>query len=272
MSLLADAQHSDRHTQELFVRYLDIGTVADILNMYKLNNWARSQLELLLGSGSWFSKYTWDEELLLQLDAAVWEEWFYYDVQAFLRLILTPPDPIASHHKTATRLETCISLYKNPKLLAERGTLFGWVFLYILSLGHRSPAWLDKLTRDDRLVLYAAQAELTNLSSRPDLPLDWLTLHEDLISNLDCEDCLPRLEVTWNSIFGRVGRLNSVVPLEDIRRIMFLPACRQEFAQAVHSPSWPCQRGCSNQVLAMYDMGLSGLCYQFSDIHKHFVE
>jgi hypothetical protein len=273
MSLLTAAQNPLCHNQASFVRYLDIGILADRLNMNSLKSWAQSQLRhfLELTEQAWVSKSTWDKQLLLEIAAfgKSSPEDIDNGIQTLLRAILTPSSVL-----TPPYLETCVSLYKDSTFSKTSDALSGWIFVFILSLGHRSSVWLNDLTRDDRLVLLTAQAELTNLSQRSDLRINWLTEKRGELGpfNLCCGNCSHFWNPMWVSNYGKVGKLNSATPLEDIRQIMRLGDYRQTFAWAISSGTWPCQEECGKKVLRSVDERTNLLFQDFDKLHTYFVK
>lgn len=268
---MSDAEYRSRHSQELFIRYLDIGTLAKSLKKENLLKWAESQLRPLLHTTSWRSEAKWDKELLLQTAAFGHSSdmQFSAEVLAFLLIILTPTT------KPPLYLETCISLFKDPRLSKDCPALSGWIFSFILAYGHRSTVWKEKLTREERLVLYAAQVELTKLSERPDLNTTWLINPRDPLDglvNISCAECRSHCEFVWRSSFGQVGKLDSAIPLEDIRNLMSLSQCRNRFAILLDSDYWPCVISCGEMILPTADLYIWLLFRDMNNVYKQLVE
>ncbi|QRV83234.1 hypothetical protein RhiJN_11250 [Ceratobasidium sp. AG-Ba] len=249
LSLLTDASRTNYHTQETFFRYLDINLLAVYFGMKGLELWAHAQLELVLQSSTRLSNYAWGKDTLLQaISCANNRPKGTQDVSrnmlAFVCLILgSSTDPLqSSRAHTAANLNTCVQLYKDASLPGALPTLFGCVFTLILSLGHQSTVWKDKLTRDERAALYVAQATFTRLTRHPELSLDWLSSPLTTIAAGEvCHMCKQHFNVLWGSSFGRCPDLNSVVPLEDVVELARLPQYRQTFADAVYSSAWVCE-------------------------------
>ncbi|CAE6477735.1 unnamed protein product [Rhizoctonia solani] len=209
MALLTDAKDRCRHTQEVFIRYLDIGNLADRLHMWGLADWAQQQIELLLKSASQLIENFWDEETILQIATfgRAAEQEFSSQLHTFLRRILKPD---VHGNLTPHNLDLCVSLYGNSEVLGINQELFGWTFLLVLSLGHRSAAWSTKLSREDRLVLYAAQAELVKLSEYAPLGISWLAQSRHPTNGLlhiCCSVCSARCDEAWTTAFGKLGAL-----------------------------------------------------------------
>ncbi|CAE7085590.1 unnamed protein product [Rhizoctonia solani] len=273
MELLTDARDTLRHTKETFLKYLDIGYLASRLQIYTLANWAREQLLLIFDSTSRVAENTWDADTLLQLATLAVtgtngsaSEKFHSKAHVFLRYSLSPWTVPSINMYSEFLVDCYIALYKDPDVLATSKELFGWVFLFVVSLGHESPTWSEKLTREHRLVLYAAEVEMTSLWNSQDLEVDWLVYDDDTRWYLDlcCDACWGHCEATWESSFGQVGPLDSLVPLEDIRRLLFLPRFRQTFAKAARSVHWPCKEQCGETVLALIDREIKQLCLGMS--------
>lgn len=266
------------------MRYLDISILAERLGMDILETWAHSQLKYFFKSTSWALEHMWEEGLLLQITRAFKTPAVKHTdtVDGIQILLCSILNYSSSREPTPPYLEICITWYKETAFSGISGTVFGWIFAFILSLGHRSSIWADKLSRDERLVLYSAQAELVNLSGRSDLFTSWIR-GEDRVQQGNplpepgafrkcCPKCLSYCKSAWHSSYGRMGSLDSTATLEDIRKIIRLWDYRQMFAQAVGSSSWPCRAGCGKKVLDFADTYSNLLFRQFACIHAHFVK
>ncbi|CAE6421316.1 unnamed protein product [Rhizoctonia solani] len=274
MALLTDAKDRCRHTQEVFIRYLDIGNLDDRLHMWNLADWAHHQLELLLKSASQLIEKSWDAETVVQIATfgKTPDEEFSNQLHVFLRRILTP-NPcgnLAPHD-----LSLCVSLYGSLGVLTISQELFGWAFLLVLSLGHRSATWSTKLAREDRLILYAAQAEMVKLSEYTPLGISWLVQPRQPTNgllHLSCSLCSARCADTWDTTFGKLGTLQSAMPLDDVRQLIHLPRYRQMFAKAISSTSWPCKEKCGEAILQSVDARINKMCQSLSEIHADLVK
>ncbi|CAE6418314.1 unnamed protein product [Rhizoctonia solani] len=314
MSLLADGEKDYRHSHATFIQYLDIATLASRLRMMNLFSWAVSQLTRHINSSCWTPDGTWDKTVVIQVAGLekstsetpefIYSSFCSVPLRIFLRHVLDPSirDPS----------DLCIPLYKIYQdyydIEASPGLgIFGWMFAYVLSLGHQSPYWRELLTRDDRSILYMAQAELTNyvlslghqspywrelltrddrsilymaqaeltnLATRPDICTDWLTNPLDPDYNIlgrSCDDCSSHCKAVWELTYGQVGDLNSNEPLKDIRHLVRLPRYRIAFKNAVHG-SWPCSNNCGIHVLNQIDWWSDTMGDDFYALYKHFVE
>ncbi|CAE7085570.1 unnamed protein product [Rhizoctonia solani] len=282
MSLLSDGEKDYRHSQSTFIRYLDIATLAGRLRMINLYSWALSQLTRHINSSCWTPDGTWDKQVVIQVAALekstseapefVYSSLCSVPLRIFLRHVLDPSirDPS----------DLCIPLFKvykdryyNAETQYDLG-IFGWMFIYVLSLGHHAPYWLEMLTRDDLLILYMAQAELTNLAVRSDVCTGWLTNPLDPEYNIlsrSCDDCLSHCKAIWELTYGQVGDLNSSEPLKDLRHLMKLPGYRIAFKNAVHG-SWPCLNNCGIHVLNQIDWWSDTMGDDFYTLYKQFAE
>ncbi|KAL5639308.1 hypothetical protein ACGC1H_006723 [Rhizoctonia solani] len=275
MELLTDARDTLRHTKETFLKYLDIGYLASRLRIHSLANWAREQLLLIFDSTSRVAENIWGANTLVQLatlaipdtvNASASQE-FHSKAHIFLRYSLAPWTVPSINICSEYLVDRYILLYKDAEVLATSKELFGWVFLFVVSLGHKSPTWSEQLGRGGRLILYAAEVEMTSLCDYRHLDVAWLVPRDHTRWHLDmcCEDCWKYCEATWDSSFDRVGLLDSSVPLEDIRKLLFLPRFRQTFAKAARSTQWPCKARCGETVLASIDKKITRLCLEMSE-------
>ncbi|KAG9120012.1 hypothetical protein FRC07_004667 [Ceratobasidium sp. 392] len=246
LSLLTDASRVNYHTQETFMRYLDINLLAVYFGMKGLEIWAHSQLELVLQSTSRLANYAWGKDTLLQAVSCAnnmpkGTQDIARGMLAFVCLILSSSaDPsLATQTHSAANLETCVRLYKDTSLPTALPKLFGCIFTLILSLGYQSTVWKDQLTRDERAALYVAQAHFTRLNRHSELALEWLSSPQTTITSGEvCHMCKQHFNALWSTSFGQIGDLDSVVPLEDVAKIARLPQYRQKFADFVQTTPW----------------------------------
>ncbi|KAG8707075.1 hypothetical protein FRC11_007716, partial [Ceratobasidium sp. 423] len=276
MDLLTDARDSLRHTKEAFLKYLDIGYLASRLRIQSLAGWAQEQLSLIFDSTSRVAESIWGADTLLQLATLAMSasKEFHYKAHIFLRYSLSPWTVPSINIYSDFLVDRYVSLYKDPAVFATSKELFGWVFLFIISLGHDSPTWLEQLDRGDRLVLYATEVEMTSLRDYRYLDVAWLVPRDHTRWYLDmcCDTCWKHCEAIWDSSFDRVGLLNSSVPLEDIRMLLLLPRFRQTFTKAARSSQWPCKAQCGEKVLASIDAKITRLCVQMSRIYEDLLQ
>ncbi|KAG8740866.1 hypothetical protein FRC10_003821 [Ceratobasidium sp. 414] len=281
LSLLTDANRVHYHTQDTFLRYLDINLLAVYFGMKGLELWAHSQLELVLQSTTRLAKYAWGKDTLLQaISCANNMPKGTHDIArtmlAFVCLTLSfSADPsLASRDHPASNLDASVRLYKDASLPTALPKLFGCIFTLILSLGYQSTVWKEQLTRDERAALYVAQAHFTRLNRHPELSLEWLSSPQTTIASGEvCHLCKQHFNALWGTSFGQCGELNSVVPLEDISEIARLPQYRQKFADAVQSSPWVCELhyAAGKKFLNAIDTRLGESYVKFTSEYKRIV-
>lgn len=257
MSLITDAQHANNHNQDTFIRYLDISDLAVCFGIDDLANWAWSQLVLLLRSSDRLADCEWDSTTVLKvlshLEYVYKIEWsLAKDFLIFLLLVLGA-EAKSSHTPGIApirNIDICIRLYQESAGLPL--VTFGYAFIRLLSLGHRSSIWADRLTSKDRATFYAAQIHLTSLNQVEDLTIKWLNSPRSyVLPKSTCFACWSKFEGIWKTSFGQCGTLDSAVPLDDVSKLLHIPWYRQRFAQAIQSSS--CESGCSAAILAGVD-------------------
>ena len=176
-------------------------------------------------------------------------------------------------NQSTSTLKTCATLYGELSNSTRKydNITFGYVFIIILSLGHRSPIWTDQLTRDQRAILYTAQAHLTSLRKDKELDLAWLA-HPRTSSLLHktCSACSNRFDTVWDASFGQCGTINSAVPLRDVSELVVLPQCRHIFARGVRSSSWRCEFQCGMNILRKIDSKIERLFLDLAWKHRRF--
>ncbi|CAE6480174.1 unnamed protein product [Rhizoctonia solani] len=170
LSLLMDYSIPENHSQDLFLRYLDIVAVAPRLGMIKLEEWAINALQTMLtklGHSFYQISHNWNYAGLVQLRELTRNTNLDSPVRAFIQyLIYRIAQNIRRNQSTgsgSSKTADLAELYQGFKNSNDDNALLGCVFLNVLSLGHRSQVW-SHLTRDDKAILYAAQALLTDLS------------------------------------------------------------------------------------------------------------
>ncbi|CAE6415021.1 unnamed protein product [Rhizoctonia solani] len=232
LPLLVDYLTPEKHTQDLFLRYLDIATVAPRLGMAKLEEWAMNALHIVFTeSANSFRRvpYDWKYGILLQLRGLTRETNLDLPVQAFIQYLIHKIVHDIRHNQGASgcssKIADLIEIYQGFKKLDD-DALLGCVFLNILSLGHRSQVWSD-LTRDDKAILYAAQAQLTNLPQEfAPGSLAWVTKPDPVAQQL-CDACQLRLSGVWDKIFRECNEgLGSNIPLKDVLFLAEMPEYR----------------------------------------------
>ncbi|KAG8726904.1 hypothetical protein FRC12_023000 [Ceratobasidium sp. 428] len=268
--------------QKRFVYYLDINTLAIVFGMNELGVWAHTQLKVALQSSDSLASKSWKEDTLLEaLECAYTTPEdtvdFEHDMLAFVYLVLSPSISSLQESKSGLNLDTCVELFKHIGFSGSVPELFGYVFAVILSLGHQSPVWKKKLTREDRAALYAAQVHLVCLRRHEGLSLQWLTLSRNLRPDVlsltvNCHTCMKNLQAEWLTSFGQCANLNSEIPLHDISKIVLLPRYRQQIASAFR-PAWKCPSKCGagERILDAIDVRLGSLYTELAFEYRRIV-
>lgn len=282
MCLLTEAKDDRTHNPTTFNRYLDIGDLAGRFGIADLTRWAWAQLGFLLKSADHLAGYEWDKptllKMLLNLDRlSTSERASANELFCFIQLTLSmsTESPLIPRNQPKSNLDACVQLYKDPSLLGSQAktVIFGYVFAFVLSLGHRSAAWTTQLTRDDRAIMYAAQAHLVSLRQDTKLDLAWL---EDprgsVLLEGACSACLNHFDSAWAASFGQCTPLNSAIPLEDICKVVYLPQYRQIFARIVRADSWDCKSQCAEALLKKLDGAIAFLFFGLAQKHQHFAK
>ncbi|KAG8758552.1 hypothetical protein FRC11_003470 [Ceratobasidium sp. 423] len=234
LPLLVDYLTPEKHTQDLFLRYLDIATVAPRLGMTKLEAWAMNALHIVFTeSANSFRRipYDWKYSTLVQLRELTRETNLDLPVRAFIQYLIHRIVQDIRHNQGASgcssKIADLIEIYQGFKKSGDDDALLGCVFLNILSLGHRSQVWSD-LTRDDKAILYAAQAQLTSLPEEF-VPgsLAWVTKPDPGLAQQLCDACQLRLSGVWDKIFSECNEgLGSNIPLKDVLFLAEMPEYR----------------------------------------------
>lgn len=233
LALLRDAKYPGKRSQDLLVRYLDISCLARQFGKAELEEWARSQLLLVLESTEGLAGSNWDKGTLLRLNS-------YARASGIGDLISSARNftqyfiSISTVNETSrqasvfSNLDTCVQMYKDPNLPNDDPLLFGCVFACILSLGHRSTTWISSMSQRERTVLYAAQVQLTSIANEME-SVDWLQSTISSLPSTDklCWRCRSQLRKLWQKSFGECGDLRSAIPLQDIRALARLPQHRK---------------------------------------------
>ncbi|KAF8599763.1 hypothetical protein BDV93DRAFT_609062 [Ceratobasidium sp. AG-I] len=277
-SLFMSAQGTANPTKDIFLCYLGAYAITRYFGMTELREWSYSQLEIVLESVSSFVNSSWDKDTIIQAMSCAqpMDCRNSYNLYTFVSLALSTEarsSTLAYESPLLSNLDTCVALYKDCSLPQTYPSLFGYVFSVILSLGHRSPIWINQLTREDRNVLYAAQAHLVFIGSDPDLGFSWLW--QPLILNRCgyCSDsCTEDAETAWSASFARCGDFHSKIPLEDISNLLLLPSYRQLFADATQSRFNSCRRECARRMLGSIDETVEAVFAAMCRKHKYFVE
>ncbi|KDN42339.1 hypothetical protein RSAG8_06830, partial [Rhizoctonia solani AG-8 WAC10335] len=224
LSLLVDYLTPEKHSQDLLLQYLDIMVVAPRLGMTKLEEWAMNALHTIFTESPHpFCRIPsdWGYNTLLQLRRLTRKTTLDSPARAFIQyLIYKITQDIRRNQgvgECLSKITELVEIYQGFKNSDDDNALLGCVFLNVLSLGRRSQVW-SHLTRDDKAILYAAQAQLINLP-RELLPgsLAWVAKPDPKRVQELCPGCQSILSTTWNQTFGECSKgLGSSVPLKDV--------------------------------------------------------
>ncbi|CAE7070199.1 unnamed protein product [Rhizoctonia solani] len=222
-----------KHTKHLCVRYLDIATLARRFGMVKLEYWAIGALHAIFTRSAEtlaaIALEEWDSGTVLRLRALTRNTKVDLSALAMIQHIISLGSSDETIRRTlGDRINDlpCVGLYHNLKTSDADPVLFGCAFLNVLSLGHGSPVWARCLTRDDRALLYAAQAQLvdTPRALELDLPVGWSS---ELGLATACDICKKKYVAGWNQCFGQsYNALGSGLPLKDVSLLARLPIHR----------------------------------------------
>ncbi|KAF8601018.1 hypothetical protein BDV93DRAFT_525064 [Ceratobasidium sp. AG-I] len=284
MAFLEGRQYGNHHSRDILVRFADLSSLASRFGMIGLWRWGLRKISSLLGSLD-LANYAWDKNILCKmlscLDNRVCTDEASKSIDFILTILsMSIDNPAIPQNRVNSILDTCVHWYKDlamsPQSKYFNRIAFGYVFALILSLGHRSAIWTDRLNREDRLMLYTAQAHLTCLQRDKSLDLDWLVVPRTYLLEYVCSTCNKKFDSAWDASFGVYLPLDSAIPLEDISKLVHLPKYRQTFAKAVRSEAWTlhCEHKdfqCGEQILEAVD---SYTCLSFvslSDKYQYFV-
>ncbi|KAF8599761.1 hypothetical protein BDV93DRAFT_525849 [Ceratobasidium sp. AG-I] len=262
-----------------FLCHLGIYIITRYCGMSRLHNWSYTQLRVIISSTTVFDNTSWDKDTIMQTAACAYEggSALSYDLRVFLYLALStlaPNNSFAYQSTPSSNLDICVALYKDPCLPEKYPDIFGYVFTVILSLGHRSSVWTNRLKREDRNILYAAQTHLISLQKESGIDLSWISQPPSQNWGVACESCASHLDAAWGASLASCGSLDSVIPLEDITRLVLLPSYSHKFLNNLLSPRpGPCIGGLCNalmrhKVVEKMQGVFSGMCGKY----KYFVE
>ncbi|CAE6503031.1 unnamed protein product [Rhizoctonia solani] len=229
-----------RQETELYKVYLDTAVLAGRFGMAGLEEWAMDALfrifqrpcRALINLAS----QHWNGEVMLQLINISRNTRLNHPIVAFVQYFISVNiKEIAGEtidkdkppvHPNAL---VCVHIYNVLKDSNSDPALFGFVFLSLLSLGHRSPIWSSNLSGRDRAIFYAAQAQL--IDTTKELSLKWLQPNPTLDSKTHfCPKCRGHITALWKQCFGALSNgLGSGLPLKDVSLLSSLPQSAWRF-------------------------------------------
>ncbi|CAE6480911.1 unnamed protein product [Rhizoctonia solani] len=254
--------------------------------MFELEQWTIDALHTIFkGSATTLAKIAsenWDSDTILRLRAFTKATKVELPVLRFIQYLLS----VGSRDETIAALGDHINdlpsvgLYRNFNASDTEPVLFGCAFLNILSLGHRSPVWARCLTRNDRAVLYAAQAQLVDVSAALDLDLGWLSAPNAATPRQLCDKCNTKLLEKWNQSFGQCSKdLGSGYPLKDVSLLAQLPTYRHIMPRSSGSKwGWGWDSGCKQNfsclptLLGSVDTHIQQVFAKATSYYKKIVE
>ncbi|KDN37735.1 hypothetical protein RSAG8_10003, partial [Rhizoctonia solani AG-8 WAC10335] len=251
----------------LVSRLTDIGYLGCRFGMKRLDSWSQSQIHTILRHFVATNRLTddWDAQVFLRL-----VQYIQNATVTFQRAKIPPLmiHIISALVKKAYELndeipqgniiDVCATLYQDKDVLINSPVIFGLIFAVIVSLGPQSPVWTDRLTREDRRVLYAANSTLTRLSSHTDLDIGWVV--DPTPVKVVCSRCSSNFDASWENAFSQCKGLKSRVPSKDIRHVVCLPAYRTRFLLISSTVRCPCSNKTSinmNQRIELLYCGLT---------------
>ncbi|KAG8760363.1 hypothetical protein FRC12_009578 [Ceratobasidium sp. 428] len=270
--LFEDILDPKKHNPTLFWHIFTIGVMSVHFEIIDVARWAWPRVKtILLSVADKLVSISWKEYQL-------WRMFVYYDaifehepdaadeLLAVFRLtcsLCQSSGPYVAKGSTS-ELDAFIALYRlsSPLKSPLSNLALGCIFIMLLSLGHNSDVWRNKLTRDERSVFYTAQAHLVSLSTHSNLELGWLQNPRrfGVLDNTCSPECSEEISLAWSKTFGPLGVLNSPLPLEDVSKLASLPQYRHLFATRVRNLDWllcQCQEGCGERAISVIDAHLS---------------
>ncbi|KAF8598051.1 hypothetical protein BDV93DRAFT_561738 [Ceratobasidium sp. AG-I] len=276
-SIIGDAVDVSQHTVPNFRIYLDVADLAGRFAAPSLESWARTQLKRVVKSPEGgISRYYLSSEYqlrALQYAKSSGDGDLVTNVRNLIQLHfawVSNDSPIKVPTQSPQILgalrERAIQMYKVADLRQIDLPLFGYMFCYVLSLGHE--IWMkDPLfTRADRVIFLSAQVQLTPLPVGT-LGLDWVcTLTPDNQRGEEtqiecCEQCnfYPAWEAALGSVFLQEMRENTT-PLFGISQLVLLPFRRLQFSDLVQQVrSTDCQSSCATRIVDFVDKNIQNV-------------
>ncbi|KAF8599769.1 hypothetical protein BDV93DRAFT_293726 [Ceratobasidium sp. AG-I] len=246
--------------------------------MSELHVWSYYQLKGILKLATGFFNTSWDKDTIMQAVTCVYEEnhWFFYNLHAFMFLTLSTSalnNPLVHESPLLSNRDTCVALYQDPSLPKTHPILFGYVFTVILSLGLRSSVWTKQLTRDDRNILYAAQAHLASLGDDYFLEFSWISQSPAKNRSEYCSDsCTKYANTAWSASFASFAVLDSAASLMDASKLALLPSYRHLFVECTRPVFKSCKCKCARKALRRIDEGIEDIFYAMCCMHEYLVE
>lgn len=253
-----------------FIRIIDIVDLAHRFIAPELEAWALSRLKYLSGfiegvnaypisSKSHlkllnYAKRTSDQDLI---------RWSRHWIRSYYAWAVENGSVASEAFATSPASKIRDQLVREYKLAmivqSDNPAIFGYLFCFLLSLGHEFWKKHPGLTREDRITLLGAHVRLSPLPNT--LPLSWLDAgkvggdRSGLSTSLRlCSDC--HFSRVWRHNFGGSYRemIGSSAPLAGVFALALLPRRRQKFADET-KPLAPktCTKNCREICLKYID-------------------
>ncbi|KAF8599777.1 hypothetical protein BDV93DRAFT_609072 [Ceratobasidium sp. AG-I] len=271
VTLAFGAQDEAHHTAFVFERYLNIASLANRFCMAEVETWARDQFNRVLGSSQRLSTEIWNRNTLLNALAYAKlgpDLELEHNIRAMIECCLEPLDG-SQDSIYGGWVHSCVAqFYKHPTLKTQDPALFGYIFCVVLSAGHQSPLWKERLTRNDRYILFAAQAHLTPLPAT--LPTDWIGDASKISSMVDAQvrpgcfqSCSQRFKNSFNTHFNCRTALTQNSPLTGVTALASLATRRQSLAESFKPLNLQCK--CMNQLISAIDVKMDALFTELAE-------
>ncbi|KAF8603027.1 hypothetical protein BDV93DRAFT_523615 [Ceratobasidium sp. AG-I] len=278
MSLITGARHTRNHNQTTLLRYLNLADLAVRFGISDLADWAWVQLNLLLGSSDTLADCKWDfatlTKIIPHLDHIKGKT--RRNLGFFCLLALGGPIKglVKPEIDAALNASTCAQFYQHPAYFETcwYRIIFGYAFIAVLSLGHRSSVWTERLNWQDRATLYAAQVHLNSPSETQELVVEWLKQpRKHLIDENVCHTCSSLFDTVWQTTIAQCGTLDPIGSPENLSRLLLLPRYLQQFTQTVQSAAWTCDFQCGDKISHKIDTLITKLYFSLAKKHNDIV-
>ncbi|KAG8740871.1 hypothetical protein FRC10_003826 [Ceratobasidium sp. 414] len=249
ISFVSSASDTQSQWPTTFKRYLDVAKLARRFCMTETEEWAQKQLREIISSLSPPVDWLTPTDILSALS--------YFklcDANSGDDLVRKARSLayFALHHSPR---ESTVALYKNPPADMDRA-LYGFLFVRMLSAGHRSSTWAE-LTWVERATFYAAQVHMTPLPQSS--PFCYLGSAENAVGALEdadesspvCPNTMDVLKAVWEGVSVPWG---SPLPLEGLSGIRNLLWARRKLENRLLSTPCTCgEQACHDPLLVKLD-------------------
>ncbi|KAG8773894.1 hypothetical protein FRC12_002263 [Ceratobasidium sp. 428] len=263
-----------------FIALSDVVRLADRFGMEDIETWAAGQLKSLVKSSATLvvtgaRKETGDGiptalVLALQYAIAIEDTPLVHNLRSLVQYYCAVPTKLS-----APVLE---EFFRHPELYEKDFSLFGFLFITLLNLGH--DGWDQEcFTREDRIAFFSAQSYLTplprSLAKNLSMPLttkppyvpggDLEVFGEDNCS----QNCRRRLSLAWKAAFDSsyYRGVTSSEAMKPTIELEHLPCLRFKFADAVCTLG-ACKKNCGNTALRLLDEDISKLFVRLAGYYR----